>query len=35
VIRTIHLIEDDEDNIESSSDKIKEIMLKTGFHKKA
>lgn len=35
MIRNIHLIEDDEENIEGNSDKIKGLVLKTCFLKKA
>lgn len=35
VIRNIHLIEDDDDNIEGTADKIKGLVLKTCFLKKA
>ena len=35
MIRNIHLIEDDEDNIEGSSDRIKGLVLKTCFLRKA
>ena len=35
MIRNIHLIEDDDENIEGNSDKIKGLVLKTCFLKKA
>ncbi len=35
LIRNIHLIENDDENIEGSSDRIKGLVLKTCFLKKA
>jgi len=35
LIRNIHLIEDDDENIEGSSDKIKGLVLKACFLRKA
>ena len=35
MIRNIHLIEDDDENIEGNSDRIKGLVLKTCFLKKA
>ncbi len=35
LIRNIRLVEDDEENIECNSDKIKGLVLKTCFLKKA